>query len=359
MVFERALRRELSHSAIGIFAVLFAIMLATQLVRLLNDAVGGRIAPDAVAALLGFSALEYLPVLLSLTLFATILSTLSRQYRDSEMVIWFASGNSLFAWVRPILRFAAPVVLMVAGLTLVFTPWGIEKGVEFKRKANSRSEATYISPGAFRELSASNRVVFVEAIDEEKGGVRGVFVRELVDGRMTVVTADAGRKHTMENGDRFLVLDQGRRYEMVPGSPELRAIEFGRYSVRIELKENYQPSQSSRNVTTRELFKSDNRAFGAELVRRFGLPISAMMLSLMAIPLSYVNPRAGRSWGVVVALLVFLIYNNMQSVMQAWVGQGRISAAWGMWVVHAVVLGLFLLMVWWQLRVTKSWRLWR
>jgi lipopolysaccharide export system permease protein len=112
-------------------------------------------------------------------------------------------------------------------------------------------------------------------------------------------------------------------------------------------------------MSTRELFKSQNRAAGSELVRRFGLPISAIMLSLMAIPLSYVNPRAGRSWGVVVALLVFLIYNNMQSVMQAWVGQGRISAAWGMWVVHAVVLGLFLVMVWRQLRVTKNWRLWR
>lgn len=359
MVFERALRRELSHSAIGIFAVLFAIMLATQLVRLLNDAVGGRVAPDAVAALLGFAALEYLPTLLSLTLFATILSTLSRQYRDSEMVIWFASGNSLFAWTWPVLRFAAPVVLMVAGLTLVFTPWGIQKSVEFKRKASSRSEATYIAPGAFREASASNRVVFVGGIDDEKGGVRDVFVRELVDGKLTVVSANAGHKQTMENGDRFLVLDAGRRYELVPGSPELRAVEFERYAVRIELKESYQPAQSSRHLPTLELLKSGGLAGSAELVRRIGLPLSAAMLSLMAIPLSYVNPRAGRSWGVIVALLVFLIYNNMQSVMQAWVGQGKIGVVAGMWIVHAVVLGVFLVMVWWQLRVNKSWRLWR
>lgn len=359
MVFERALRRELSQSAIGIFAVLFAIMLATQLVRLLNDAVGGRVAPDAVAALLGFSALQYLPTLLSLTLFATILVTLSRQYRDSEMVIWFSAGSSLFAWVWPVLRFAAPVVAVVAGLAFVFTPWSIEKSAEFKQKANSRSEATHISPGAFRELTASNRVIFVESIDDEKGGVRGVFVRELDNGRLTVVTADEGRKQTMDNGDRFLVLEKGRRYELVPGSAELRSMEFERYSVRIELKENYQPLRSIRHADTMTLLQTGDRISNSELARRIGLPLSAIMLSLMAIPLAYVNPRAGRSWGVIVSLLVFLIYNNMQSVIQAWVGQGKVGAAWGAWGVHMAVLGLFFLMVWRQIRVRKGWRIWR
>lgn len=359
VVFERALRRELSHSAIGIFAVLFAIMLATQLVRLLNDAVGGRVAPDAVAALLGFTALQYLPTLLGLTLFTTILVTLSRQYRDSEMVIWFSSGNSLFKWVRPVLRFAAPIVLLIAALAFVFTPWGIEKSAEFKQKANSRSEATHISPGAFRETTASNRVVFVESIDDEKGVVKGVFVRSLENGRLVIVTADEGRKHTMENGDRFLVLDKGRRYEMIPGSPELRSIEFARYAVRIELKESYQPVRSIRQMTTPDLIRSPDRSASAELVWRVGLPLSAIMLSLMAIPLAYVNPRGGRSWGVIVALLVFIIYNNLQSVMQSWVGQGRVPAVWGMWVIHGVVFAGFLLMAWRQIQVGKGWRWWR
>lgn len=359
MVFERALRRELSHTAIGIFAALFAIMLATQLVRLLNDAVGGRVAPEAVAALLGFSALQYLPTLLSLTLFTSILVTLSRQYRDSEMVIWFASGTSLYAWIRPVLRFAAPIVLVIAGLGFVFTPWGIEKSIEFRQKANSRSEATHVAPGAFREATSSNRVVFVESIDDEKGGVKGVFVRSVDNGRLTIVTANEGRKHTMENGDRFLVLDKGRQYELVPGTSELRSVEFGRYAVRIELKESYQPISSIRQMTTSDLLRSRDRAASAELVWRVGLPLSAILLSLMAIPLAYVNPRGGRSLGIIFSLLVFLIYSNMQSVMKSWVGQGRVDVFWGMWNVHAVVLGIFLFMVWRQIRVRKGVRFWR
>lgn len=358
MVFERALRRELSHSAIGIFAVLFAIMLATQLIRLLNDAVGGRVAPDAIVALLGFAALQYLPILLTLTLFATILVTLSRQYRDSEMVIWFASGHSLFAWARPVLRFATPVVAAIAALSFFFSPWGIQKSVEYRQKANSRSDSTLVSPGAFREAGSSERVVFIESIDEEKGGVKGVFVRVVADGLTSIIRAAEGRRVTAENGDRFLVLEQGKRYDLVPGNPELRAVEFARYSVRIELKEGYRSTQSTRQMNTLELVEKGDRASFAELVWRLGLPLSAVMLSLLAIPLAYVNPRGGRSWGIVVALLAFLIYNNMQSVMKSWVGQGRVGPEWGFWVVHAVVLLIFLLMVWKQVRVGKGWRLW-
>lgn len=356
VVFERALRRELSQSAIGIFAALFAIMLATQLVRLLNDAVGGRVAPEAVAALLGFTALQYLPTLLSLTLFVTILATLSRQYRDSEMVIWFASGNSLFSWVRPILRFAAPVVAVVAALSFVFTPWGLEKSAEFRQKANNRAESTYVSPGVFRETDASNRVVFVESIDEEQAGIKGVFVRELEPGQLTVVTALEGRKHSMENGDRFLILDRGRRYELVPGTPELRLVEFGSYAVRIDIKESYKPVQSVRQASLRDLIRSDDAGSRAELSWRVGLPLSVIILSLIAIPLAYINPRGGRSWGILAALLVFLIYNNMQSVTQSWIAQGRVHPAIGSCVVHFAVLVFFFLLTWWQGRVRKGWQ---
>ena len=345
--------------AIGIFAVLFAIMLATQLVRLLNDAVGGRIAPEAVAALLGFSALQYLPTLLALTLFSTILVCLSRQYRDSEMVIWFASGNSLFSWTLPILRFALPVVLVIASLTFFFTPWGIGKGIEYREKANSRSNATHISPGVFRETSGSNRVVFVEAMDESNGGVSGVFIREIENGRLMLVTAGQGRKQTMQNGDRFLVLDQGRRYEMVPGASDLRVVEFASYAARIELKEHYQQAPSVRQTPTLELFKATDRWSRAELVWRIGLPLSALMLSLLAIPLSYVNPRGGRSWGVVFALLTFMIYNNIQSVLQSLVQQEKLAAQVGFFAAHVVAFLLFFLLTWKQIRSAKGWRLWR
>ena len=346
MVFERALRRELSQSSIGIFVALFAIMATTQLVRLLNDAVGGRVAPEAVAALLGFTALQYLPTLLGLTLFIAILMVLSRMYRDSEMVIWFASGSSLHGFIRPVLRFALPVGVVVAALSFFFTPWAAMKSVEYRQKISQRSEATMMSPGSFREASGSDRVVFVEKIDEDSGEVRGVFVRSIEQGKLMLVTAERGRKTVAENGDRFLVLDAGRRYEITPGSPETRMVEFARYAVRIELREKFVQSLAPRQLPPGDLLAKAGPGELAELVWRLAMPLSAVCLALIAIPLSYDNNRGGKSFGVVMALLVFLTYNNVLSVFQSWVAQERISAGVAWWLPHAVVCLLAAWMLW-------------
>ncbi|HNQ76720.1 MAG TPA: LptF/LptG family permease, partial [Pseudothauera hydrothermalis] len=118
MIFRSALQREFAHSAAAVFVALFAILLTTVLIRMLGDAAGGKVPPDAVLALIGFGALARLPVVLSLAVFIAVLLSLSRAYKDSEMVVWFASGLPLTAWVRPVLRFALPLVAVVAATTL-------------------------------------------------------------------------------------------------------------------------------------------------------------------------------------------------------------------------------------------------
>ena len=132
-VFERALIRELANNGMLLFSVLLGIVVISQLIRFLSDAVSGKLAADGVLALLGFSALNYLPVLLSLSVFMAILMTLSRSYRDSEMVVWHGAGLALTAWIRPVLLFAAPVIAVIALLSLVLSPWALQKSDEMFR----------------------------------------------------------------------------------------------------------------------------------------------------------------------------------------------------------------------------------
>ena len=162
MIFRRALLREFGNLALAVFATLFAITLTTQLVRLLGQAAIGDVLSEGVVALLAFSALNYLPVLLSLTLFITVLMTLSRSYRESEMVIWFGSGLSLLAWIRPVLLFAAPLVALTAVLSLFLSPWAIGRAEEYRRQMNLQDDVSRVSPGVFREAGSADRVFFVE-----------------------------------------------------------------------------------------------------------------------------------------------------------------------------------------------------
>lgn len=359
MIFERALRRELSHSASGIFIVLFAIMATTQLVRLLNAALGGRVAPEAVAALLGFAALQYLPILLGLTMFIALLLTLSRHYRDSEMVIWFVSGRSLFDWIPPVLRFAVPIVTVIALLSFFVTPWSMFKSAEYRENINKRSDATHIASGSFRESQEGDRIIFVEKIDEASGEVRGVFVRAIEKNRVILVMADRGRRRIETNGDQFLLLEGGRRYEVIPGKPELKQVEFASYAVRIELGENIRPTKTTRQQTTADLIRIGGKNEQAELVWRMSLPLSALTLAIIAIPLSYANPRSARSFGVLIAMLTFLTYNNLQSVMQSWIAQGKLSFAMGWWPLHATILTIALVLIWRRVSKQQLRRIWR
>ncbi len=340
MIFQRAVRREFTQTAAGIFVALFAILLTTQLIRLLNDAARGRVDPEAVAALLGFAALNYLPVLLSLALFVSILLTLSRSYRDSEMVVWFSSGLPLTAWIRPVLAFALPLVIAIALLSLFLSPWALSQSAEFRQKLSSRSDAGQVSPGAFQESSSSDRVVFVEAVADDASFVRNVFVSSLQHGRLGVTMAASGHQETAENGDRFMVLENGRRYEVEPGTPEFRILEFARYAIRVETRETRGIERTPRNMPTHELLQVDQPAYRAELLWRLGIPLAAVVLALLAIPLSFVNPRAGRSANMLLAVFVYMVYSNLLSISQAWVAQGRISFLLGLLAVHLLMAAL-------------------
>ena len=359
MIFRRALLREFTQTAVTVFVALFAVLLTTQLIRLLNEAAGGMLASQAVVALLGFGAINYLPVVLSLTVFIAVLLTLSRWYHDSEMTIWFSSGLPLTAWIGPVMRFALPLVLAIAALSLFLSPWALTKSAEFRQRMDKRDDMSQISPGVFNEAAGAERVFFVEGMSGVEGRVKNIFVSSTQNGRVGVMAAAQGHTEVAANGDRFLVMEHGRRYEGTPGNPEYRVMEFGRYAVRIEPVEARGIAQTPGNMPFPELLRMRTAANLGEIVWRTGIPLAALMLALLAIPLSFVNPRAGRTTNLVFAILIYMIYNNLISVSQAWVRQGRLSFEVGIWGVHALMFVLLLAMFWHRLTLVKWWRLWR
>jgi lipopolysaccharide export system permease protein len=359
MIFQRAAQREFAQTAAAVFVALFAILLTTQLIRLLGQAAGGRIASEAVVAMLGFSALNYLPVLLSLTLFIAILLSLSRVYRDSEMAIWFSSGVPLTAWMRPVLRFSVPIVIAIAVLALFLSPWALTKRAEYQKRMDQRDDVARVSPGAFKESAKGDRVFFVESVTGVDGAadrVQNVFISSMQHGRLGVVAAAQGHTEIAENGDKFIVLSEGRRYEATPGSTEYRVMEFARYALRTETLEGMGINKTAKNLTTLDLLREPTAANRGELLWRVGVPLSALTLALLAIPLSFVNPRAGRTNNLIFALLTFMIYSNLLSVSQAWVAQGRLPFEVGVWAVHVLMFVVLLLLFWKRLSVFSAWR---
>ncbi|MEZ5649285.1 MAG: LPS export ABC transporter permease LptF [Burkholderiaceae bacterium] len=354
MLFTRALKRELRSIAGIVFATVFTIMVTTSLVRFLGRAATGNVDSASVLPLIAFSSINILGPLLVLTLFVAVLMTLTRAWRDSEMVIWQASGMSLAAWIRPVLGFALPFALVAGFVSLVLSPWANQQILDYQQRFAQREDISMVAAGQFRESSSSDRVFFVESLNEDETEVRNVFVTQQAGDRLIVVASRGGRIEQRDDGERYLVLENGRRYDGNLTDAELRLMAFERYGLRLEPQPVERAAATAKSKPTQELFAAWQPADRAEMVKRIGVPISALLLALLAIPLSSANPRVGRSINLVVALLLYMVYANLLSVSQTWVVQEKLSFAIGVWIVHAGAALLVTVMFW--RRLTLGWR---
>ncbi len=355
MIFHRSLIREFSLIALAVVGVLLAIILTRLMILLLGKASIGEVPPEAVIGLIAFGIVNYLPVLLGIAVFVAVLLTLTRSYRDSEMTVWFTSGLSIAAWIRPVAQFAVPVALVCALLSLVVAPWAVSQSVEYQRLLQSRDEVSAVTPGVFVESRSSNRVFFVENLNERNDQVSNIFVQSTEHGRLGVIVARKGFIETAKNGDRFVVMLNGRRYEGTPGTLDYRYVDFERYAVRIEPHEAKREAPSSKAMSTVDLLLQHKPDQIAELHWRLALPIAVLIMGLFAVPLSFVNPRSGRSWNLIFAVLIYVLYNNCLSIFQAWTAAQRIPMWVGLWPVHLAMVAIILLLFYRQLS-GFSWR---
>ena len=345
VIFSRSLVREFSQTGFSVALSLLGILLTVSAVKLLGLAAGGALAADAVVAMLGFGALNYLPVVLSASVFISLLLTLSRCWRESEMVVWFTSGVSITRFIWPVLTFSVPLSLLVALMSLVISPWALQQRAVYQTRLDSRDDVSLVAPGVFRESKNTDQVFFVDSLSDEEHQVSNVFVQSVQSGKLGVTVAAKGFVRSDPNGDRFMVLLDGRRYEGTPGTPDYNYTNFSRAELRIEQHAAKFSESTSKGKSVSEILQNPTPENIAELHWRIGLPMSLLMLSLIAIPLSYVNTRSARSANLIVAILCYMTYYNLMSIAQSWTVMGRMNLVLGIWPVHIMFFGVFLVMM--------------
>ncbi|PMS36144.1 lipopolysaccharide export system permease protein [Trinickia symbiotica] len=349
MIFERSLQRELAYTAGAVFMVLLTIFLTTMMIRIVGFAASGEVDPKDVVVLIGLTVIGYFAVMLVVTLFVSILFVLTRWYRDSEMVVWLSSGVSLARFIKPVVKFAVPVLLLVAFFAYVGWPWSNAQSKLIRARFQQRDEVSLLAPGQFRESPVSHRVFFVEKMSPDQSHVENVFVTSTESGKVSVVVSHNGHTETDKDGSRFVVLENGRRYDGEPGKPDFRIMEFQRYGVKI----TQQPvvnRPTPTGMSTLALLRHPTNANLAEFVWRTGLVLMAANLMLLGIPLAYQNPRRGRTINLVMAVLIFLTYSNLLNVVQSWMEQGRMSFAAGLIGLHALVACIVVVVFWLRVR---------
>ena len=319
MLFDTAVRRELAKSFGATLVVLLTIVLTLGLVRTVGAAAQGRISAQDVLLLLGYTGIAQVAPLLALSMFIATVHTLGRLWRDSEMVIWNTAGLSLSRFVRPVLRMAWLVCVSVALLVFFATPWVNRQAADLTQRYLQRSDLSRVSPGVFQSSSDGRSVFFIERERGDETSARSVFIHTQASDRESLTTARSGRIETREDGT-YLVLDQGHRIDRIAATAESFQGTFQTAAVRLGNRPaNAKPDTSPRVIDTWTLITARTPEGDGEPAWRFGLTLACFNLLILGIGLSVSNPRKPSNWGILFALLTFVLYFNLINLSQSWV----------------------------------------
>jgi len=355
MLFHSSLRKELSRSFGATLVVLVTVVMTMTLIRTLGQASRGSFDPSDVTLVMGYTVLAYTPTLLSMSLFIAIIATLSRMYRDSEMVIWFCSGKGLSALLGPLMRFSWPVFGVIAALALLVLPWTNQHIDDLKSQYEKRGDLERIEPGQFQESANGARVFFVEKNTGGQQSGSNIFIATTERGKETVTSARSGRIDNLPQG-RFLMLENGQRLETVTGTTGLKVSEFGEYGSLITALPLTGTDTAFINThTTLALIQEPTPAAWGELSWRIGLILAAINFVIIGTAISNVNPRVGKSMNLVFSVFAFVTYFNLLSLGQSWIATSKMTFAAYMFALHG---GVFMLAVFWLAKGHNNWH-WR
>ena len=342
MILNRYLFKEIALSFFATLAVLTLIIVGNTFVRLLASASSGDLPVDLLGNMLLFGSMRNLIRLIPVALLIGMMLAFSRLYRDSEMVALRASGVAPRHFYRAIFGFVAPLTLLMAVMVFYTTPLLEGHSQALKKEMYERPEAAGIPAGEFITSGSKERnyTILTEVIDPSRTIMERFFIRAkdgasevLIWARSAILFIDSA------NGERFLQIRDGYRYENDPDQGGMSIIRFGEHGIRIPLR-SFTRDDDIETVPTLDLIKAPTPKATAELQWRISIVLSAPILALLAFPLSYTAPRQGRYSKIAVAILIYGFYANILATIRGMLEREELSPWIGMWWVHLSLVAL-------------------
>lgn len=344
-ILNRYILRETAQTWFAVTGVLMLILLTDQFASVLDDAAGADIPRDAIFAVMGLSSIQYLTVIIPIGIFLAIMLALARMYRDSEMAALQACGIGNMALYRPVILLALGLAVLVSWLSMEAGPSAVRAVQEITDEAEKESDLAVLKPGHFNSFGRKQTVLYAESITDD-GVLEKVFVQRRRDDKVIVIVAEQASQNSDEQtGQKEILFKDGRRYEGVPGQQEFTVMRFREHGIPFEARESLGEGLKEEAMTLMELLDTPGPGPVAELQWRFSVPIMLLILTLIAVPLSKAPPRQGRYNNLAFGILVYLIYTNMLGASKAWVEDGLISPAIGLWWVHAFFIAFAIIML--------------
>lgn len=342
----RYLTRQVLVNMLAVSGVLLLVFMSARFIKYLGEAAAGDISPDVLFIAMGYRFPSFLELILPLGFFIGILLAHGRMYMESEMTVLHACGVSERAVLVRTLGAALVVMVLVGACSLYLTPLGFKKIEGLINEQRKATEFAMLVPGRFQSTAAGNRVTYTESLSDDHSELYGVFIAEFgkQGSDLSLISAKRGSQVIDDQtGSRFLVLEDGKRFKGMPGQLDYQVTEFSQYGLKIAAA-NVKDRILDVARSTESLWRSNDPDLRAMLHWRISLPLTVPFLTLLAVRLSRVNPRQGRFFHLLPAMLLYILYLGLLTVGRGALAKQSIPEWIGLLWVHALFLliGLWL-----------------
>ena len=352
-IFDSMIAADVAKTIVAVLCVLILIILSNKFVSMLAQALEGQIGNETIFTLLGLRSISIGIGFLPPAVFAAVLMVLGRMYRDSEMAALAAGGVGLGRIYRYVFVVIGPLSLLSLWLALSVQPWSAREANELLLDQMRTMHLRLVTPGTFNEYKKGDLIFYIESVGTDRT-LHNVFVHNRHQEKDGVVVAERGRLEELSGG-QYIVLEHGTRYEGTPGRADFEITRFDEYSVRINdspISTSYVAPEAK---PTADLLRSGRPADIAELYQRLSIPFGTLILAVLAIPLSWVAPRGGVYGSLLIAFLIYVIYENLLKISHSWLAKSTFPLWMGDWWVYLTMLTIALVLV--TRRLGVSWLL--
>ena len=354
MIAFRYLSRELLLTSGAVSAVLLVIIMSGRFIKYLAQAAEGRLDHTVLFLIMAYKLPSFFQLILPLGLFLGVLLAYGRLYLDSEMTVLSATGMSQQRLALNTLASGGLVAILVAWLSLGLAPQGATEVAKILNQQEAMTEFDTLEAGRFQSMRSATRVTYTKELSEERTKLLDVFISDRrisssgKEAEISMLVAEDGQQVVNPDGSRYLVLSNGYRYDGNPGEANYRRIKYDTYGLLLAKPEVSEEIGEREAVPTRELLGGDELWEQSELQWRLSLPLLVMIVTLLAVPLSRVNPRQGRYLKLLPAVLLYMTYLALLIAARGALDKGKLSPQIGLWGVHALFAVIALGLLYWE-----------
>ncbi|WP_394358985.1 LPS export ABC transporter permease LptF [Marinomonas maritima] len=326
-------------STAGVTLILLLVILSGRFSNYLGRIAEGKMTFEFLFVILGYHIPSFIQMILPLAFFLSLLLAFGRLYIENEMSVLFSSGVSKIKLAGYTLGIACIISLTSASINFWLAPFSEYRAAEASQEQNQLSAFDFLVPGRFE--GNGQRTIHIDSFTPNEGWMNQIFLSDVVRKKNVSIPTQTFAAYaeqirvSSEGNQNYLIFKNGTRYEGKPGTANYRITQFDTYAVRMASKDNSAIDEPY-TKSTLSLIKSTALLDKVELQWRISLVVVIPILAIIGLSLSQVNPRQGRFFKMLPAIILMILYIALLIWGRTSLEKGKLPIQLGLWWIHGV-----------------------